>query len=338
MKIAGFDTAKSPLLIAEIGNNHEGSYKVACELVKRAAESGADAVKFQAFRPDYYVSRSDEARHSRLTAFQLQLDQFCKLGELARESGLLFIVTPFDLEFSRALAPVVDSFKIASGDNDFIPLINDVCKSEKPLIISTGLLLLADVDRLVRHVVNLRKRFANDDFAILHCGCAYPVPPSEANLLAIPKMREQLSCEVGYSDHTVGVEAAIAAVALGATIIEKHFTLSKTYSDFRDHKLSADPTELKIISESIKRVAAMRGDGEKVITPSEMENYSAVRRSIVASRSLAPGHVIKDSDLTWIRAKRGIAPGNESGLVGRQLLNEKSFGDVIDWQDLLRET
>lgn len=338
MKIAGFDTAKSPLLIAEIGNNHEGSFKVACELVKRAAESGADAVKFQAFRPDYYVSRSDEARHSRLTAFELHLDQFCALSELARESGLLYIVTPFDLEFARALVPVVDSFKIASGDNDFIPLINYVCKSEKPLIISTGLLFFEDVDRLVKHVVDLRKRFVDDDFAILHCGCAYPVPPSEANLLAIPRMRERLSCEVGYSDHTVGVEAAIAAVALGATIIEKHFTLSKTYSNFRDHQLSADPTELKIISESIKRVAAMRGDGEKIITSSEMENLTAVRRSIVASRNLAAGHVIRDSDLTWIRVKRGIAPGNESRLVGRQLLNEKSFGDVIEWQDLSQET
>ena len=335
MKIAGYDTQAFPLLIAEIGNNHEGSYEVACELVKRAAESGAGAVKFQAFRSDYYVSRSDLARHARLKSFELSLDQFIKLGELARKNGLLFIVTPFDLEIARSLGQVVDSFKIASGDNDFLPLIDEVCKIEKPLIISTGLLDLKGVERLVKHVRHRREHLVNStEFAILHCGCAYPVPSNEANLLAIPSMQYRLSCEVGYSDHTVGVEAAIAAVALGATIIEKHFTLSKTYSDFRDHQLSADPIELKQISESIKRVAAMRGIGEKSIMPSEGENLAAVRRSIVAAKDLKEGHKIKDSDLTWIRISRGIAPGREAEIVGRDLLKDKTFGETIEFQDL----
>ncbi len=334
MRIASFDTTMAPLLVAEIGNNHEGSFSVACELVDKAAACGVHAVKFQVFRSDFYVSRSDAARHARLKSFELTLDQFCRLGELAKSRGLAYIITPFDLDVARELAPVVDAFKIASGDNDFWPLIDTVCRLEKPLIISTGLLGMAEVEKLVAFVLTQRNGAASD-LAVLHCACAYPVPPDQANLGAIPAMRRTLPCEVGYSDHTMGPDATIAAVALGASIVEKHFTLSKTYSDFRDHQLSADPAEMRKIAESMRRVAAMLGTEAKQAAACEQANLPLVRRTIVAAADLPVGHRLHREDLTWIRAPRGLAPGEEDRLVGRELRRAVAFGDVLDVIDLV---
>lgn len=335
MKIAEFDTNVQPLLIAEIGNNHEGSFAVACELVERAADCGVGAVKFQAFRSDYYVSRRDVVRHARLKSFEFTIDQFARLGELAKARGLLYIVTPFDVQVARDLAPIVDAYKIASGDNDFWPLIDETCRADKPLIASTGLLELAEVVRLVEHVRGHRQELAAvNEFAVLHCASAYPVPLEEANLWAITAMRQALPCEVGYSDHTIGSEAALAAVALGANIVEKHFTLSKTYSDFRDHQLSADPDEMRMIAAVLPRIAMLRGSGVKEIAVCEKENLPLVRRTIVAAGDLPVGHRIAPADLTWIRGPRGFAPGDEDQLVGRELLRSMAFGEAFDRGDI----
>ena len=334
MIIGHHDTAKAPLLIAEIGNNHEGSFDVACELIERAADCGVGAVKFQAFRSDYYVSRNDTARYARLKSFELTIDQFNRLGELARSLDLLYIMTPFDVEIAGELAPTVDALKIASGDNDFWPLIDEVCRADKPLIVSTGLLNLSETKSLADYLRDQRLVLKHaDDVALLHCACAYPVPTEEANLLAITAMQQMLPCEIGYSDHTMGPEAVLAAVALGATIVEKHFTLSKSYSDFRDHQLAADPNEMRMIAASLPIFAQLRGCGLKQITPSEQGNLSLVRRTIVAATDLPTGHRITMEDLTWIRAKRGFVPGEEDKLIGRELLHPMSFGEPFKYGD-----
>jgi N,N'-diacetyllegionaminate synthase len=321
-------------IVAEIGNNHEGRFDVACRLVEKAAECGVDFVKFQTFRTAYFTSRADPARFDRLSRFELSYDQFRQLEKLARSLGVGFISTPLDLESGRFLEPLVDAVKIASGDNDFYPLIAQACRSGKPVIVSTGLADLAHLRRLKAFIETVRPAGALDRMAFLHCVCSYPVPDEQANLSAITTIRRELGGIVGYSDHTVGPEACLAAAALGARILEKHFTLDKHFSDFRDHQLSADPAEMAAIVKSVRRVEALLGDGEKRIQPSETATQRAARRSIVAGADLPAGHRLAAEDLTWIRPADGLPPGEEGRLVGRTLTRGLSFGEVIRPEDV----
>jgi N,N'-diacetyllegionaminate synthase len=329
--IRGIDTTREPLVVAEIGNNHEGSMDTARELVLKAAEAGVRAVKFQTFRTESYVSRSDAARFQRLKSFELSPDHFVELAALTHDQGMAFLSTPFDRESAHVLEPLVDAYKIASGDNDFYPLLETVCSKEKPIIISTG---LADLDHVRRVVDFVRARQSSDgpaarSLAVLHCVSCYPVPPDNANLRAISSMVQALDCEVGYSDHTLGPAASIAAVALGARIIEKHFTLSKTFSEFRDHQLSADPDEMRFLVAAVRDVALMLGDGVKTLQPCEVAALPLMRRSIVAASDLAAGHVLTSEDLDWVRPRNGLSPGQESGILGRRLVRDIAAGEAI---------
>lgn len=330
MIIGNVDTAIQPFLIAEIGNNHEGSFATAKELVNQAKAAGVPAVKFQTFRTEHYVSRSDTARFKRLKSFELSYDQFAELAALTRANGMAFLSTPFDLESAHRLEPMVDAYKIASGDNDFYPLIQAVCRKKKPIIVSTG---LADMARVKKTIAFIRDQWKSaghhGSLAILHCVSSYPVPNENANLRAIQTLARTFDCEVGYSDHTLGLNACIAAVALGARIIEKHFTLNKTYSEFRDHQLSADPTEMRLLATAIQDVARMLGDGVKKIESCEQSAEMSMRRSIVATTDLAPGHVLAAGDLTWVRPRHGMLPGDEASLLGRRLTRAVGSGELI---------
>lgn len=326
MRIGEFDTDERVLVVAEIGNNHEGDADAARELVRRAAECGADAVKLQTFRTDLFVRPADRERYERMRRFELAPELVEELGELARSFGVLFVSTPLDLESAELLEPLVDAFKIASGDNDFVPLLERVAASGKPVILSTGLSDLEGVERAAGH-------FAGSELAVLQCTSAYPAPPEEANLAAIPMLAGRLGCTVGYSDHTLGVEACAAAVAAGARVIEKHFTLDKEASDFRDHKLSADPPELEELVARVRRAEALRGTPEKSMQPSEEALAVAARRAIVAAKDLPEGHEIGRADLTWLRPADGLAPGEESRLVGRTLTRAVAAGETVVPED-----
>ena len=338
MRIADLDTAHRALVVAEIGNNHEGRIEVARELVRQAAEAGADAVKFQTFDPDHYVSRSDAARHARLCAFRLTPRQFAELADLARSLGLAFISTPFDLGSADLLAPLVDAYKIASGDNTFYPLIARAADTGKPLIVSCGLSDLGEITRTVEFVQSRwRARQHPGQLAMLHCVSAYPTPPEEANVHAVRTLRERFDCCVGYSDHTLGTEAAVLAVALGARVVEKHFTLDRHYSEFRDHQISADPAEMAELVRRVRLVSTLLGDGAKRPQPSEAAGRDAFRRSIVAAADLPAGHRLTASDLTWIRPGGGLPPGAEDRLLGRALLHPVHFGDRLTPSDVTAE-
>lgn len=330
MIIGANDTSIEPLVVAEIGNNHEGSMDTARELVVQAARAGVRAVKFQTFRTESYVSRSDAARFQRLKSFELSYEQFGELAALTRQHGMAFISTPFDLESAHRLEPLVDAYKIASGDNDYYALIEAVCRKRKPVIVSTGLIGIEQAKALVSFI---RDRWAAIDhegsLALLHCASCYPVPPEQANLAAIRTMREDLDCEVGYSDHTLGSAAAIGATALGARIVEKHFTLSKTFSEFRDHQLSADPDEMKMIVDAVRDLARMMGSGVKVPQACELASIALMRRSIVAARELPAGHTLQPADLDWIRPRNGLATGQEQLILGRRLTRAVQGGEAI---------
>lgn len=335
MRIGSFDTDRRVLVVAEIGNNHEGSADVAAELVRAAAASGADAVKFQTFRTALFVDRGDAERYARMARFELSIDEFARLQALAHSLGLLFVSTPLDLESAKGLAGLVDAYKIASGDNDFYPLIDFVCATGKPLIVSSGVSALAHV----RHVKEYVERRWPDGgvgpgLAVLHCVSSYPVPDEEANLAAIGVLERELGCTIGYSDHTLGIDTCLYAVAAGARIIEKHFTLDKAFSAFRDHALSADPAEMKRLTAQIPAVAALVGRREKVVQPSEAQAEALIRRTVVAGRDLSAGHVVSLEDLVWKRPVRGLRPGQEHLIVGRALVRDVPAGEPIVLADV----
>jgi len=335
MKIAEFDLEGKVLVVAEIGNNHEGNFEVARELVRRAAECGVGAVKFQTFKTEYFVSKSDVDRFNRLKSFELSYPQFEELSRQARSLGLLFISTPLDVASAEFLNRIVDAYKIASGDNNFYPLIESACKTGKPLIVSSGLSDLAQLTKTKRFVADQwRQREINQELAILHCVSSYPVPPEQANLAAIPFLARELGGVIGYSDHTIGIDACRIAVALGAQIIEKHFTLDKLYSDFRDHQLSADPPEMKRLVEQVRDVRSMLGKPEKEIQPCEAALQGLIRRSIVAAADFSAGHRLGSSDLIWLRPENGLPPGDEAQVVGRRLSRALAFGEPIRLNDL----
>lgn len=332
----GFFDRDQVLIIAEIGNNHEGDFGLARDLVGLAAEAGVDAVKFQTFRPEHYVSRNDAARFERLQGFQLTDDQFAELAGLARDAGLLFASTPFDLMSAAFLGGVVDFMKIASGDNTFYPLIEAAASTGRPLVFSTG---LADQAEIVRAKETIEGVWSANSIApglaILHCVASYPVPAAEANLAAIAALANAFTdAAAGYSDHTVGVTASQAAVALGARVIEKHFTIDNNYSDFRDHQLSADPETMKHLVAGVREAEAMLGTGGLDPQPCEQDGIEAMRRSVIAARDIAQGATLTADDLTWVRPGGGLAPGNEDQVLGKAATADIAAGAMLRAEDV----
>ncbi len=330
MKIGNKDITKEVFVIAEVGNNHEGSYTLAEEMIGLASGTGVDAVKFQTFKTEYFVSKKETDRFNRLKSFELTEQEFIRLSEHAQKSGLIFISTPLDIESAKFLQSIVTAYKIASSDNNFYPLLEVAANTGKPIILSSG---LADIELLKtskNYIENIwRNNSIQQSMAILHCVTAYPVPTDQVNLGAITALQKAFNCSIGYSDHTLGIKACELAVALGAQIIEKHFTMDKNYSSFRDHQLSADPSEMKQLVNSIKEIKAMMGQGEKTIQAAEKSLETAVRRSIAAKTKLSQGHTISFNDLMWIRPSGGLSPGKENLLLGKTLNQDVEMGEFL---------
>ncbi len=336
MKIGSFDTSEQVFVVAEVGNNHEGSFGLAQELVGLAAQAGADAVKFQTFLPEHLVTGADAARLERLRSFQLTQDEFARLARQAEDLGLIFFSTPFDLQSAHFLNSLQPVFKIASGDNTFFPLIDTVAGFAKPMLVSTGLADVALVRRVHDRIQAIWGRLGADPgIALLHCVASYPVPPEQAALSSIRALQAEFpEAVIGYSDHTLGIEAAAYAVAAGARIIEKHFTVDKNHSDFRDHQLSADPEDLRRMVEAIRRVSSLLGPEGKKPQACELQCEGAMRRSIAAARDLAAGACLGLEDFTWVRPGTGLAPGDEQQLLGRRLCRDLCQGTIIQLGDL----
>lgn len=330
MLIDSFDTERSVLVIAEIGNNHEGDATVAEEMVRRAAGAAVDAVKFQTIHAEQLVGRANQSRFDQLKRFELTNDQFARLADVAREEGVLFLSTPFDIDSVAFLSEFVCAFKISSGDNTFRPLIDACARTGKPILLSCGLATIEELRRARSSIEGTwRELGAEQEMAVLHCVAGYPVPPEQANLAAIRLLKRELGCTVGYSDHTLGVDAAALSVALGARIVEKHFTLDKNESDFRDHQLSADPADMAELVRRVRAIETMLGTGEKRLQPCEQAGATALRRSIAIHRDLPAGACLRWEDLTWLRPGGGLAPGTEAGVVGRILTRSVKAGDVV---------
>jgi N,N'-diacetyllegionaminate synthase len=319
-------------IIAEIGNNHEGSPDAARAMVHAAAEAGCDAVKLQVFQADWFVRPSDPDRLARMRGFELSPEVIVELLRLIRDLGMSAVATPLDMPSLALLVPEVDALKIASGDNDVVPLLAAAAATSLPLILSTG---LADMNDLVRAVgIVHAARGENADLTLLQCTTAYPVAPEDANLRAMFTLAGRFGLPVGYSDHTLGVDVAVMSAAAGAVMIEKHFTLDHNTSDFRDHQLSAEPGEMRELVRRVRQVEAALGSSTKAPRAAEEPLQIAARRSIVAARDIAPGELITTGDLTWMRPRDGLAPGQESLVVGQRTSRPVAFGESITLEDL----
>ncbi len=330
MVIDDFDTDRRVLIVAEIGNNHEGSYALAEELIGLAAQAGADAVKFQTFRTQHYISPCDPQRFEQLKSFELRFEQFERLSRSARDEGVLFLSTPFDIHSAQLLNDIVAAYKISSGDLTFYPLLEVVGETGKPVIVSTGLSTLDEIAAAKQTVQSIwRNRGLEQSIALLHCVSSYPTPAHEVNLAAIRTLKHAFQCTVGYSDHTLGIEASVLAAAVGARIVEKHFTVAKDYSDFRDHQLSADPQEMATLVRRIREVERMVGNGAKIPRTCERDGIRQLRRSVVARRDLLVGTVLGEQDITWMRPGGGVAPGQERILLGRTVAVHVTAGAMI---------
>ena len=326
-----FDKLKKIFLVAEIGNNHEGSFKLAKKLVLSAKKCGADAVKFQTFIPEKFVHFSDKKRLSKLKKFQLSFKEFKKLSNFAKKNKIIFFSTPLDIESAKFLNSIQSFFKISSGDNNFFPLIEKIAYFNKDIILSTGLMTIKEIEKTKKFIFNIWKKLNfKRKLSILHCVSSYPVEKQNANLLAIKTLKKKfVSCNVGYSDHTVGITACIAAAALGAKIIEKHFTLDKNYSNFRDHKISANPKEFKDLSDQIKLISLMLGDGKKKISKAEKNNIKSMRRSIAVNQNFIKGQKIEKEQLIWLRPESSYKPGEEKIILNKVLKKNLNKGQFI---------
>jgi N-acetylneuraminate synthase/N,N'-diacetyllegionaminate synthase len=331
MKIGNIDTTEHVLVIAEIGNNHEGSFETAERMIAQAAAAGADAVKFQTIDPAKLVAASEPARREQLGRFRFDRGQFEALKKRADKESVLFLSTPFDCDCVDWLAELVPAFKIASGDNNFTALLERVASTGKPVMMSTG---MSGSESLSSSLSTLESAWrkhgiTHPGLSFLHCVVSYPTPPEEAELLAIRELASLDGIVPGYSDHTLGIEAAILSVGIGARVVEKHFTLDKGRTTFRDHQLSADPADLKRMVQGIRAAEKLLGRGELSVRPCEQAALASARRSLAATTDLAVDHVVSLSDVTWLRPGTGIPVGHESGIVGKRLTKPVAAGHLF---------
>lgn len=330
-------------VVAEAGVNHNGDMALARRLVDAAAEAGADAVKFQTFSTDALVSReapkagyqvettgAAESQRDMLARLELRPEQHAELQQQCGKRGLVFFSAPFDEQAADALESLdVPLFKIPSGEITNLPLLRHVAAKRRPLILSTGMATLDEVGTAVAAI-----RAAGDPpLAILHCLSAYPAPAAEMNLRAMDTLRDRFGVPVGLSDHTLGIEVAVAAVARGAQIIEKHLTVDKTLPG-PDHRASLDPVEFAALVRAIRSVESALGDGEKRPMPSEMDTRRVARKSLVAARAIRAGQRLTVDMVASKRPGTGIAPGDLDRALGRAVKRDLAADQVIGWEDL----
>jgi N,N'-diacetyllegionaminate synthase len=332
---------KHTLIIAEAGVNHNGSLALAKQLIDVAADAGADLVKFQTFSADRLATRqakkadyqsvttgSDESQHQMLSRLELSASIHHELFAYCRTRNIGFLSTGFDIESVDLLISLgINHFKIPSGEITNLLYLRHIGKFGKPIILSTGMSTLGDIEAAID--VLEQAGTARSLITVLHCTTEYPTPMTEVNLLAMQSMLAAFGVAVGYSDHTAGVEVAIAAVALGATVIEKHFTLDKNLPG-PDHKASLEPHELKAMVLAIRNIEIALGDGIKRITPSEVRNKPVARKSLVASKAIKVGEILSAENITAKRPGTGISPMNWDAVMGRKAVRDFVVDELIE--------
>ncbi len=328
-------------IIAEAGVNHNGSVEIAKRMIEVAKECGADAIKFQTFKSEEVVSKyAPKAEYQKQTTgeieshlqmlkkLELSFDDFIVLKEYCDKLGIMFLSTPFDFEsidFLNSLG--LEIFKIPSGEITNLPYLEKIGKLRKKVILSTGMANLGEIEDALDILTSCGTK--KEDITILHCNTEYPTPYEDVNLLAMLTIKEAFKVKVGYSDHTLGIEVPIASVALGASVIEKHFTLDRNMQG-PDHKSSLEPNELKAMVKAIRNVEKALGDGIKKPSPSEIKNKIIVRRSIVAKRNIKRGEIFNEENITVKRPATGISPMRWYEILGKTATRDYKEDEIIE--------
>ncbi|WP_270975046.1 N-acetylneuraminate synthase [Campylobacter helveticus] len=330
---------KKVLIIAEAGVNHNGDLNLAKKLIEQAAKAGADVVKFQTFKAEDCVSikakkakyqlentAKDESQLEMIKKLELSREAHFELMKHCKKHGIAFLSTPFDLEsveFLRGLD--LPYFKIPSGEITNFPYLKAVAKCKKKVLLSTGMANLAEIEA----ALEILRKNGTRDITLLHCTTEYPAPFEEVNLNAIKTLKEAFKLKVGYSDHTRGIVAALGAVALGAVVIEKHFTLDKTMEG-PDHKASLEPSELKELCEGIRTLEKALGNGIKKASKSEAKNKIIARKSLVAKREIQKGEKFSEQNLTTKRPGSGISAMRYEEYLGKRALKTYKKDELIN--------
>ena len=330
----------SVFVIAEAGVNHNGSIKLAKKLIDVAVESGADAVKFQTFKAENLVSKTAEkadyqkkttsaleSQFDMLKKLELDIDTHKKLMVYCLKKNIIFLSTPFDHDSIDLLNDLgLKIFKIPSGEITNLPYLSHIGSLNKKVILSTGMSNLQEVEDALGILINAGT--LKENITVLHANTMYPTPMKDVNLNAMLTMRRELDVVVGYSDHTLGIEVDIAAVAIGASVIEKHFTLDKAM-DGPDHKASLEPEELKAMVGAIRNIERALGSSEKKASPSESANINIVRKSIVANQDIKKGDLLTDKNISIKRPGNGISPMKWDSVVGTVALKDYETDDLM---------
>lgn len=326
------------IIIAEAGVNHNGSIKLAKCMVDKAKEAGADYIKFQTFIPKNLVSQyaqkaeyqkrttgGEESQLSMLEKLALTQQDFVELKTYCEQVGIGFISTPFDLESITFLEELhMDFWKLPSGEITNLPYLEAIGRTKRKVIMSTGMCEMDEIEAAIR----VLEQAGTTDITVLHCNTEYPTPFCDVNLLAMKQMADVLKKPIGYSDHTVGIEVPIAAAALGAVVIEKHFTLDRTMEG-PDHEASLEPDELKAMVTAIRNIELSLGDGEKKRTDSEEKNCAVARKSIVAKQRIRRGELFTEENLTVKRPGTGISPMRWYEVLGTQAERDYEADELI---------
>ena len=332
---------KRTLIIAEAGVNHNGDLAIAKQLIDAAAQAGADLVKFQTFIADSLVTRTarkaeyqnhaadhDESQHEMLRQLELSAEMHEKLIAHCALRNIGFFSTAFDMESIELLLSFgQEHFKVPSGEITNLPYLQKIGRSAKSVILSSGMATLGEVEAAIE--VLEHEGMPRSRITVLHCTTEYPAPMSEVNLRAMQNMGVALGVAVGYSDHTLGIEVPIAAAALGATVIEKHFTLDRAMQG-PDHKASLEPDELEAMVSAIRNIEMAMGDGIKRISASERKNRPIARKSLVALKPIMKGEVFSDANLTVKRPGYGISPMDLESVIGRYAIRNFATDELIE--------
>jgi sialic acid synthase SpsE len=320
---------ETPVVIAEIGNNHGGSLELAKQMVVAAVQAGSPYVKFQTIIPERLLSR-DHPAFEEFSRESLSFDDFRTLARFCQEQGAVFLSTPFDPDSADFLEELgVPAFKIASGDLTYLPLIEHIARKHRPILLSTGCSTVEDIDRAVAAI----RAVTEAELILMHCTSAYPCPDEEANLAAIPALGERYKCRVGFSDHTEGIEIALAAITLGAVGVEKHFTLDQSLPG-GDNTMSIQPDELARLVAGVRRISVALGVSSRQLTRSESPRRVLIRRSLVTRRDMIPGELIGHEDLDSVRPGDGVPPSDIERIVGCRVAKRLRRGDRITLESL----
>ncbi|MFW6040847.1 MAG: N-acetylneuraminate synthase [Thermoplasmatota archaeon] len=325
--------------IAEAGVNHNGQMKVAKQLIDEAKKVGADAIKFQTFKAKDLVTKKcemanyqkknigeEKSQYEMIKERELSYEEFEELKRYCDEEGILFLSTPHTINAAEFLEHLVPIYKIGSGDLTNIPFLEKIAKKGKPIILSTGMGTLGEVEEAVETI----NKVCNEDLILLHCVTNYPTPLDKINLRAMLTLRDAFKTLIGYSDHTLGISAPIAAVSLGAKVIEKHFTLDKSMKG-PDHKASLESDEFKHMIEEIRQLEKGLGDGVKRPTEDEEEIKKVARKSIVAKEDISKDSVLEKHQLDIKRPGIGIKPKHFKKLIGKKARYDIKKDELITW-------